>query len=265
MIARAQVLLAEYGQFDPPFDPEKMAGLQRIIRIDRADIIFDACLLPTDGGFRVEVCKFHPRGRQTFSIGHEIGHTFLIELEPSLGGARREVGIPASSTANSELVERLCNKAATELIWPTHAFLRDAWENGASLAVVLTLASRYKASVTATARRFAEVGPWRCAFILWETETRGSTLIPKTIFRSDDAPLTARERISARKNSQFYAALQCNHIVKGREALGPSEYPLYTESMRLGQGVISMVIFEPSPETLAARPPKRAQPFLFRL
>jgi hypothetical protein len=154
IVARSRVLLAEHGEFTPPFDPGRMAHLQKITRIDRADIPFDACLLPTDDGFRVEICKYHTRGRQNFSIAHEIGHTFLIELEPALGGARRDIKPSTSSSVNSDLVERLCDTAAAELIWPTHPFQRDAWEVGVSLEAVVELANRYKASVTATARRF---------------------------------------------------------------------------------------------------------------
>src|SRR5208283_791590 len=171
---------------------EAMAGLQGIGSVERTDITFDACLLPTPDGFRVEVCKYHGLGRQNFSIAHEIGHTFFIELEPSLGGARREVAIPAASSANSPLIERLCDAAASELIWPTHIFGRDAWKEGASLRAVLELARRYRASVTATARRFAEVGPWRCAFIIWGAEGNAGgrrRLCPRSVYRSSCASL----------------------------------------------------------------------------
>jgi hypothetical protein len=97
IVARSRVLLAQYGRLTPPFDPEQMAGLQKITTIDRCDITFDACLLLTPDGFRIEVCKYHSRGRQNFSIAHEIGHTFLIELEAALGGARREANLSQHS------------------------------------------------------------------------------------------------------------------------------------------------------------------------
>lgn len=264
---RSHALLAAYGNLEPPFDPEQMAALQGIRRIDRADITFDACLLPTSDGFRVEVCKYHGRGRQNFSIAHEIGHTFFIELEPSLGGARREVTIPATSSANSLLIERLCDTAATELIWPTHIFERDAWKVGPSLQAVLDLAGHYHASITSTARRFAEIGPWRCAFIIWESglDARSrKVLLPRSIYHSSCASLPSRDRIVAGEGSQIYRALDCKHILKGREALSSDDRQHYVESMKIGQDVISMVVMEPYAEIVAAKRPISAQPKLFR-
>lgn len=266
IVTRARVLLASHGNLAPPFDPGQMAGLQRIARIDRTDITFDACLLPTGDGFRVEVCKYHGRGRQNFSIAHEIGHTFFIELEPSLGGASREVTIPAVSSANSLLIERLCDAAATELIWPTHIFQRDAWKVGASLQAVLGLAADYRASVTATARRLAEIGPWRCAFIIWESEDDArsrSKLRPRGIYRSSCASLPSRDKIVAGEASQVYRAIDCNHVVRGWETFGLDERRYYMESMKIGQDVISMVIMEPYAEILAAKRPISAQAELF--
>jgi hypothetical protein len=265
--ARSRMLLAAFGNLTPPFDPEEMAGLQGIGSVDRSDITFDACLLPTPDGFRVEVCKYHGRGRQNFSIAHEIGHTFFIELEPSLGAARREVTIPTVSSANSPLIERLCDAAAAELIWPTHIFERDAWKAGPSLEAVLYLASRYRGSVTATGRRFAEIGPWRCAFIIWGADDGAGSarkLFPRSIYRSSCASLPSRDRIVAGDGSQVYRAINCEHIVKGRETLGPDERSHYVESIKIGQDVISMVVLEPYAEIVAAKRPTPAQALLFK-
>jgi hypothetical protein len=244
-----------------------MAGLQKVTRIDRRDIPFDACLLPTQEGFRVEVCKYHSPGRQTFSIAHEIGHTFLIELEPKLGGARREINIAAFSSANSGLVERLCDAAAAELIWPTHVFQRDAWSSGVSMEAVVNLANQYKASVTATARRFAEVGPWRCAFVFWERVVdtgRTVALRPKGVYRSSCAPLAGRDKLVAGEGPHIHRALECNHIVKGRQTLDGTGRQFYVETMKLGQGAMSMIIMEPHAEILAAKRSRPAQASLFR-
>jgi Zn-dependent peptidase ImmA (M78 family) len=267
VIARSRMLLAEHGQFVPPFDPEQIARLQKITQIDRVDITFDACLTPTVDGFKVQVCKYHSRGRQNFSIAHEIGHTFLIELEPALGGARREMGLSASSTVNSDFVEKLCDTAAAELIWPTHVFQRDAWDAGPSLQAVIFLAGQYKASITATARRFAEVGPWRCGFIFWERQAPQGTnakLHPKLTYRSSCASLISRNKMVADDGSQFYRALDRDDIVKGWEALSLGGRHFYTESIKLGEEVMSMVILEPHAEILAAKRQESKQRSLFR-
>ena len=265
IVARAQALLAEHGQLDTPFEPEKMACLQRITRVDRTDITFDACLLPTSEGFRVEVCKYHPRGRQTFSIAHEIGHTFLIEFEPTLGEARRETGI--SSSANSNLVEKLCDRAATELIWPTHTFQRDVWQTGPSLNAVLKLASKYKASVTATARRFAEIGLWRCAFVIWERECtteNQTTMRPRVISKSECAPFIRSDQITTPEDSGLYVVWHSDQIIRGKDIFSAGGRRFYSESIKLGSSVLSMIIFEPYAEILAAKEPQREQQTLFR-
>jgi hypothetical protein len=266
IVARSRTLLTEYGRVCPPFNPEQMAGLQKITRIDRCDIPFDACLVPSEAGFRIEVCKYHSDRRQNFSIAHEIGHTFLIEHEPTLGGARREAGL-SSHSANSDLVEKLCDTAASELIWPAQTFERDAWKVGASLAAVVGLANLYRGSITATARRFADIGPWRCGFVIWEGAATGDSSVklrPKSIYRSSCATLARKDQVVAAEGSQFYRALECEGIVKGRETIDSSGRRFYVETMKLGAGAISMIIMEPHAEILAAKKPRPSQGGLFR-
>lgn len=64
--------------------------------------------------------------------------------------------------------------------------------------------------------------------------------------------------------SQVYRAINCEHIVKGRETLGPDERSHYVESIKIGQDVISMVVLEPYAEIVAAKRPTPAQALLFK-
>ena len=99
--------------------------------------------------------------------------------------------------------------------------------------------------------------------MLWEKQHPSGDLVPKTLYRSGRAPLPSKERIIARKDSLFQTALECDYVVKGRETLG-TKHRHYTESMKLGQGVITIVVFEPYAELLAVRTAKSAQTSLFR-
>ena len=135
------------------------------------------------------------------------------------------------------------------------------------MEAVVELANRYKASVTATARRFAEIGPWRCGFVFWEKQVSLGTkarLHPRNVYKSRCAVLISRDKIVASEGSQFYRALDSDRIVKGRESLNSSGCPIYIESMKLGQGVMSMAILEPHAEILAAKKQRPVQRALFR-
>jgi hypothetical protein len=135
------------------------------------------------------------------------------------------------------------------------------------MEAVLSLASIYKGSVTATARRFADIGPWRCAFVVWERAASAdhrAKLRPRSVYRSSCAALAGWDKLVANEGSQFYRALECDHIIKGWETIDATGRRFYTETMRLGQGAMSMLIMEPDAEILAAKRHRPAQPFLFR-
>ena len=266
ILARAEQLLEDFGGSRVLQSPTALAHAQRIVEIARLDISFDACLLPVPNGFRVELCRFHSSGRQNFSIAHEIGHTFLIELNPALGLPKREAGLDRGNQCS--LVEQLCDTAAAELLWPTARFQRDAWELGPSLRSVLELAKRYKASVTATARRFAELCCWRCYFVVWESVTnrRNETihLQPRAMYRSPFVSPIYKQDLIATENSQFYSALRTKEILRGREPITADKRKCYIESVRLGNGegaqVLSLLLVEPYAEYVAR--PRRSKPQL---
>lgn len=272
ILARSHLLLAQFGQTEPPFPVEALGYIQGIVQVQEKDIPFDACLLPIADGYRVELCKYQTRGRKRFSLAHEIAHTFLIEMNPELRVPKRETGIETSS--GRDLVEELCDLAAAELIWPMSVFRADVWEEGLSLKSVVTLATRYHASLISTARRVTETNLWRCYFIIWDSmqsqENHSYTLRPRTIYRSASlCPLYRHEVLVADSDSTVHQALHTDGIVKGRDLirLGGETERYYLESMKLGKGdfghVLSMVLLEPHPEYGARRPRTTSQLVLF--
>ena len=253
IIARSDRLVREFGG-NSYQTPARLAHAQRIIEIAKLDLTFDACLLPVAQGFRVEVCRFHSTARQNFSIAHEIGHTFLIELNPALGSPKRETGIGDGLGTN--LIEQLCDRAAAELLWPAARFISDAWELGPSMRSVLELATRYGTSVTATARRFAEVGLWKCHFVTWEATSNSrneASLRPRAVYRGPFVAPIYKQDLVAMPDSLFLTALKTKEIVVGREFVTNDEERCYTESVRLGRGedaqVLSLLLVSPTQNT----------------
>jgi hypothetical protein len=262
ILARSRGLLAELGRIEPPFSPEALAFLQGIRKITRADIPFDACLVPVEDGFHVELCKYHGKARQNFSITHEIAHTFLMEQEPSLRAPKREKGIGESS--NYGVIEKLCDIAAAELLLPESLFAKDAWQCGPSLDSIVYLSARYGASLSATAWRFAEMGFWRCYFVVWELGERESSnsvsLRARALFRSQHASPISKSQVAVTSQSTtVHCALSKSGIVRGRDymILGGEPQEYYVESMKLGRGdsgqVLSMVLLQPDAEYVASR------------
>lgn len=261
-VASSRALLQELGRTQPPFPQEAIASLQRVTKITRADIPFDACLTPLENGYHVELCKFHSKAKQSFSLAHEVAHTFLIEHEPSLRAPKREKGIGESS--NYVLIERLCDLAAAELLLPEPVFAKDVWQCGPSLNSIVLLSARYCASLSATAWRFAQMGFWRCYFLIWELRERGThcsdSLRVRSLYRSQYAAIISRSDVQLCSSSTtVHGALATNSILKGRDymTLGGEPQEYYVESMKLGKGdsgqVLSMILLQPEAEYLASR------------
>lgn len=272
MLARSRMLLAEFGQPDPPFIPEALGHIQGIIEVRRRDIPFDACLLPVGSHYRVDVCKYHRAERQSFSIAHETAHTFLIELEPCLRAPKREAGI--GKFRNGDFIEELCDSAAAELILPMSLFARHALEAGPSLESALSLSSMYRSSLISTARRIAETDLWKCHCVIWGDtnigERTNGSLEAKVVFTSPAAARISPGEIGIQSDSTVYEALSTNRIAKRREqlTLAGEVHDYYVESMRLGNGdfgrVLSMILLAKHPEYAARHTRKSLQMPLFR-
>jgi hypothetical protein len=74
---RAQELLDEAEATVPPFDLGRVASHRGVRTIRRVPMSSDARLIPEADGLAVEVNRTHTRGKQRFSIAHEVAHTLL--------------------------------------------------------------------------------------------------------------------------------------------------------------------------------------------
>lgn len=169
----AQRLLGDYQSLfpdhAPPHNMQALASF-RSIRITEDQPIFskDAELAPDGrGGVIMRINQDRPKTRQRFSIGHEIGHTFFPGYESEVHcrkGRQRDWSDP------NDLIEYLCDVAASELLFPEPWFHDDVGGIAGRAAELMALAQKYEASPDATIRRFVEVrdDPQAAVFFRWK-------------------------------------------------------------------------------------------------
>ncbi len=162
----AETLLEKLDVREPP-DFLKVAA-QIGLSIEEADVeSFDGALVRPVGG-RVGIIvvrrSIRENGRKNFTIAHEIGHFVLP-------GHDSEESICLSSEVESwpdnlEKGELDANEFAAELLVPGRLVSSKISASQPSLAVVKAIAHDFSASLTASARRFVEFTPHRCAAVM---------------------------------------------------------------------------------------------------
>ena len=181
MREEAEKLIKVLGQDSPPFLPQKFASLRKIRRIEWVEPPNLSELAPIEGGFilriRNEIRESHSIddeeswarpfvGRESFSIAHELGHTYFYDIDlPVPSRLVRDSGSLAE--------ERLCDIFASELLMPKERFIKDAQqllqELGHDTTVLLRLTRSYRSSTRSVARRVHELGVLGNAVIIrWD-------------------------------------------------------------------------------------------------
>jgi Zn-dependent peptidase ImmA (M78 family) len=166
VIERADNLISMSGITRPPFLPDSFAHLQKVKRIIRADLgELDALLLRLENGYLIKLNATQHPFRQNFSCAHEIAHTFLLDTDATAPVAKKRTS--GSLHLHQLNEEVLCNLGAREILMPKSVFSDYAQRSGFSLRSVPSLAHTFQASITATARRLAEVSPEPLIAIFW--------------------------------------------------------------------------------------------------
>jgi hypothetical protein len=118
-------------------------------------MLADAALVDRGDHYLIYTASGISRGRRNFSAFHEMAHTFFLEAskerKPFLSPAEQEL---LRSSYQEE--ERLCNIAATEFLLPTDPFQENLRDMEISWESIRFLATRFEASLEATARRVGE-------------------------------------------------------------------------------------------------------------
>lgn len=108
---------AEQGWSGPPFDPLALAALLGVRVVPHEDV-FDARLVGTPRGPRIEYNPNRPPGRRRYSVAHELGH---LLFEDHADAVRNRQASHAGDGDEWQL-ELLCNIAAAEIVMPIGTF-----------------------------------------------------------------------------------------------------------------------------------------------
>lgn len=137
---RLVVEAAEAGWTGPPFDPIRLADHLGVAVVPTDDV-YDARLVPTAEGVRIEFNPNRPAGRRRFSVAHEIGH---LLFEDHGEAVRNRVHADRASGDDWQL-EMLCNLAAAEMLMPASS-LEGLDEQPLALAPLLELRRQLEVS-----------------------------------------------------------------------------------------------------------------------
>jgi len=268
MVMLAERLLDEAAFSSPPFRPEILASYQGVREVRYSPMSGAARIWPDGDALVIEVNEAHSRGKQNFSIDHEIAHT----LFPTYNCCMIEDAVTGEFPDGSE-EERLCDIGAATLLLDARHLRPLACAAGPSIASLIELADLFQASVEATARQLAKLDLWPCAFVFWEEGFRqvdrprpGQILLPGTehlglpkaklrVTRAYIAPslgwFIPRNK-SVPENSLFRECWERDEIVSGIERLDIGREivetyveclyaPYYSNSVRIGR-VVSLLL-----------------------
>lgn len=227
----------------PPVNPLELArrqGIRRVVLSDNLDV--SGQLVRESGDFVIVLNARESPERRNFSCCHEIAHTFALDHSFSkfrlVGDARTCVG------ASPE--ERLCDRAAAEMLMPEKFFTPLASELEASIDSLARLAKIFGASLRATIVRAAELGVWPVIFIGWKFAPRlGSS--HKLRVSWSVRPAGSRRFIprhaSADLTSGMYATFTsgCQTLETAKLELGSLRGKYLVENGRFGEHVVSIV------------------------
>lgn len=131
----------------PPFCPIQLADLEGVI-VEEApcDIKSDGRIFPKGDKVFIQYAKGQTEERVRFTICHELAHTLFPDCY-------KRVRLRSPKERAEWQFEDLCNKAASEFLFPLEEFTNDLPGPNPSAYQIRDLALRYKASIDATARR----------------------------------------------------------------------------------------------------------------
>ena len=168
-LAHIDLFCSAFPGAAPPFNMEALASLRDIRESDDPPAFSDDSELVPDGegGVLMRVNRNRPRSRQRFSVGHEIGHTFFPEYQEKVRCRKEKERDWADP---DDVIETLCDVAASEFLFPLAWFESDAALKGGTADGLLQSALDYHASPDATVRRYVEISkqPIAAVFLTWK-------------------------------------------------------------------------------------------------
>lgn len=237
----ANRLIDRAGILAPPVDPLAVGRLRGVTSIERVTMDCSGALIRLpDGSYIIRLNADEPIVRQNFTAFHEIGHTFFLSRTPAMRSSARAL----SKNQNRE-EEYICDRIAEELLLPSKFFIPMAKRQERSVSALRGIASRFEASINATAIRLAHSGIWNCIVIAWRPDSRGTLkyhwsakpdhlncYIP-TSTTCPPASGIYRTHLTSKPTADF-EQLACGTLM-GR---------YYVESERFGRDILSLVFLD---------------------
>lgn len=213
-------LIDEAAADNPHFKPEVLASFRGVKTVQRLPMKEAGRLIPLPNGFEIEVNSHHPRGKQNFSINHEVCHTFFTEY----GSSGIKIDLDTGIYNQKQEEEYLCDVGASALLFDSRWFQPRALELGISARSVFKLSKMFKGSLEATASALCDLDLCPCAVIFWEKSIKPTQkhLINQNTFPGlegvKDDMLKVRVRLSWHSSSfqkEYYFPKYKSAIING--------------------------------------------------
>lgn len=164
-VVRARSIINELGLREPSeIDIEAIAALRGVyVREDVLDGCDGRLLRKGNLGLICVKANTQEIGRKRFTIAHELGHFELHDkVDRSILCLEKDI---QSGPKQADPIETDANNFATELLLPEIMFKPRCEQDNVSLSFIGKLAQEFKTSLTATALRFIDFTPHRCAIV----------------------------------------------------------------------------------------------------
>jgi IrrE N-terminal-like domain len=162
-IARAEELVEALRIKRLPVDLLQLAelsGITRVVVVPRLDV--SGRLVWTGSELVAQLNGREHPSRRSFTLCHEIAHTFA---DPMPTRVKYRAGAVDCDEDRTE--EVLCDRAASELLFPRKIFLREARSCDPNVESLRHLATVFGASLSATILRLGQLGIWPVVFLIW--------------------------------------------------------------------------------------------------
>jgi hypothetical protein len=167
----ASGLLAECQITEAPIDLGLVGSFRGVTDVIERVMPGSGCLVPVDGGYRVELNVSETAGRKRFSHAHEIGHL----LVPAYGaGPKHRSDRTTGDYAQKDEEEFLCDVAATELLMPLPVLRSLTAGRDPGVGVLAEIAANFDVSLEAAGVRLAQTAAGGVAVVVWEETLKTS-------------------------------------------------------------------------------------------
>lgn len=172
VVQRAALLRASSQEHTFPAQLDAIARNAGVRAIRVVPLAMRGRLMLEEGTYVIEVSASLDAFEQQFVIAHELGH-ILVEISTLAECPDRSERARRGGASSYQLVERLCDVAAAELLLPSE-FVRDSLRGTSpNINAVLDLARVSQLPIAFTVQRIIEAGFWVCRFVWWARGPHG--------------------------------------------------------------------------------------------